>query len=207
MILERTSANNYLCCPPEVLEIIYAAAQLSNVSVQDEASASQVAITGMELLRRADQVDVRAWAADALNLPYLRYIPLESRINAGSAHRLAASLYIVQAIEPVRDRVGQEGAEQLDQALFEQLCKIPPDDPNFKATSWPTFLSGAGAKDTERRVWALERLQTLLNTVPWGFLYTAMETLQVIWRLDSPGNGDRTWVQTLKDPRLNFLMV
>ena len=188
------------------MEILYAAAQLSNVDTGDEESASQVAAAGMELLRRAENIDVRAWAADALSLPYLRQIPLESRINAGLAHRLAASLYIVQAIEPVRKIFGQVGTDALDQALFEQLSKIPPEDPNFKATTWPTFISGAGAKDTQRRVWVMERLQKHLGTCPWGFIFTAMETLQIVWRLDSPGR-DRTWVQTLKDPRLNFLMV
>lgn len=190
-----------------MLEIIYAAAQLSNVKTEDEDSAAQVVATAMDLLRRAESIDVHAWAADALSLSYLRHIPLESRVNAGLTHRLAASLYIVQAIEPVRGLVGQGAADELDQALFEQLSKIPPEDPNFKATSWPTFISGAGAKDTQRRVWVMERLQGLVHTCPWGFLYTAMETLQIIWRLDSPGKSDRTWVQTLKDPKLNFLMV
>lgn len=189
------------------MEIIYAAAQLSNVKVEDDESAAQVAIAGMSLLRRIEDIDVRTWAADALNLPYLSQIALESRINAGLAHRLAARLYIVHAIEPVRKIFGQEGADALDQALFEQLSKIPPDDPNFKATTWPTFLSGAGAKDTHRRAWVMERLQKHLGTCPWGFLYTAMETLQVLWRLDGPERADKTWVQTLKDPKLNFLMV
>ncbi|KAL6857784.1 hypothetical protein ACO1O0_005227 [Amphichorda felina] len=206
LILGRATANSYLCCPPTVMEIIYAAAQLSNVKVEDDESAAQVAIAGMSLLRRIEDIDVRTWAADALNLPYLSQIALESRINAGLAHRLAARLYIVHAIEPVRKIFGQEGADALDQALFEQLSKIPPDDPNFKATTWPTFLSGAGAKDTHRRAWVMERLQKHLGTCPWGFLYTAMETLQVLWRLDGPERADKTWVQTLKDPKLNFLM-
>lgn len=206
-ILGRATANSYLCCPPEILEMLYTAAQLSNVSVEDDESARQVAAAGMELLKRVQAVDVETWAADVLTISYLKDIPVSSRINAGTAHRLSVSLYIVQAIEPVRDIVGLEAARDLDRALFEQLSKIPPEDPNFKATSWPTFVSGAGAKGPERRAWVMDRLGKLAQCVPWGFLYTAMETLQIIWKLEIPEEGERGWVQTLKDPSLNFLMV
>lgn len=207
MILERAAANSYLCCPPESLEILYAASQLANVEIVDDESAARVATAGAELLKNAQDLDIRAWAVDALNIDYLHEIPLESRINTGSAHRLAACIYIVQAIEPVGKLVGSEGAMALDRAMFDQLSKIPPEDPNFKATSWPTFIFGAGAKCPERQSWVMERLHRLVLTCPWGFIYTAMETLQIIWNLHSSEMGGRSWVQTLKDPALNFLIV
>ena len=206
-MLQRATANSYQCCPPKVHEIIYAAAQLSNVKIENDDCIAEVAVEGMELLKQAQALDVRAWAVEALEIPYLRNIPLTSRINAGSAHRIAACLYIVQALEPVSDLVGPELAFDLDQDLFKQLERITPDDPNFKATSWPTFIVGASAKTCERRVWVMERLQQLVCSVPWGFLYTAMETLPVIWKLDNSEKEGRTWVQTIKDPEVNFLMV
>lgn len=195
-----------MCCPPRVLETLYAAAQLSNVRADDEESSAQVASAGLELLQKAQEIDIRAWAIDALNVSYLSGIPLASRMNAGSAHRLAASLYIVQAVEPVSNIIDPQIVHDLNKALYDQLERIPPDDPNFKATSWPTFIVGAGATDPERRVWIMDRLQKLVKACPWGFFYTAMETLQVIWSVHCP-NELRTWVQTLKDPRLSFLMV
>lgn len=195
-----------MCCPPQVLETLYAAAQLSNVKVEDDDSRHQVAAAGLELLKKAQDIDIRAWAIDALNISYLQGIPLTSRVNAGSAHRLAACLYIVQAIEPVTEIVDSQTIHDFNEALFEQLERIPPDDPNFKATSWPTFIVGAAATDAERRTWTMDRLQKLVAICPWGFFYTAMETLQVIWSAHCPQEL-KTWVQTLKDPRLNFLMV
>lgn len=206
-ILERATANSFQCCPPQVLEIIYAAAQLSNVEIEGPDCINEVATEGMDLLRQAQAVDVQAWAMEALSVPYLQHISLSSRVNAGSSHRIAACLYIVQAIEPVYDIVGPELALEFDQQLFEQLARIPEEDSNFKATSWPTFIAGASAKTCERRVWVMERFKKLLSTSPWGFLYTAMETLPALWRLDNSGKEGRTWVQTLKGPELNFLMV
>lgn len=206
MILERATANSYMCCPPPVLETLYAAAQLSNVKVEDDDSCKQVAAAGLDLLKKAQDIDIRAWAIDALNIPYLQGIPLASRMNAGSANRLAACLYIVQAIEPVSDIIESQVVDELNEALYHQLEQIPLDDPNFKATSWPTFIVGAGTTDPERRTWVMDRLQKLVKVCPWGFFYTAMETLQVIWSVHCP-NELKTWVQTLKDPRLNFLMV
>lgn len=206
-ILGRATANSYICSAPEVLEILYAASQLSNVDITDEASAAQVAVEGMELLKRAQNFDIRAWAIDALNVSYLKDIPLESRINVGSAHRLAACVYIVQAVRPVMDLVGEEYALELRQAMLDQLKEIPPEDPIFKATSWSTFIAGAGATMADERLWAMDRLQKLVSCCPWGFFYTAMDTLQVIWQSDTPEQGGKGWVQTLKDPELNFLIV
>lgn len=206
-ILERATANSYICSAPEILEILYAASQLSNVMVTDDNSVAEVAAEGMELLYRAQNFDIRTWAIDALNVPYLRDIPLESRIDVGSAHRLAACVYIVQAIQPVRDIVGDETATELHRAMCNELRKIPPEDPNFKCTSWSTFIAGAGATTPDERQWAMDRLQKLVLCCPWGFFYTAMDTLQVIWKLDPHEKGGRGWVQTLKDPELNFLIV
>ena len=195
-----------MCCPPQVLETLYAAAQLSNVRADDQESSAVVASAGFDLLKKAQDIDIRAWAIDALNVSYLQSIPLASRMNAGSAHRLAACLYIVQAIEPVSEIIDPQIVYDFNEALFDQLERIPPDDPNFKATSWPTFIVGAGATEPDRRKWIMDRLQELVKVCPWGFFYTAMETLQVIWSVHCPSEL-RTWVQTLKDPRLNFLMV
>lgn len=207
--LQNATANSYICSAPGILEILYAASLLSNVKIVDAACAAEVAIEGMDLLYRAQNFDIRAWAIDALNTPYLKDIPLESRIKAGSAHRLAACVYIVQAIQPVRDLVGDEMAAELHWAMCEQLRSIPPEDPNFKSTSWSTFIAGAGATTAEEREWAMDRLQKLVLCCPWGFFYTAMDTLQTIWKLDPHGKGGmgRGWVQSLKDPEMSFLIV
>lgn len=206
-ILQRAAANSYLCCPPEILSILHSASQLSN-TVAEADSEEDLTEAALELIRRAQAFDIDKWAHDVRNISYLQNAPIESRIHAGSAHRLAACLYILQAI-PSLSKMSRhdEIAEALSHDIFEHLSSIPDDDPNFKATTWPTFIMGAEASGRERRQWVIERLRRLVVSCPWGFLYTAMETLQVIWDLDNRGMGSKSWVQTLKDPEMNFLIV
>lgn len=187
--------------------MIYAASQLSNMSAEDESIADQIAAKGAHLLQKAQAFDLEAWAYDIRNTPYLRDIPVESRIHAGSAHRLTACLYILQAIPCVGTIVGDGVADTLSRGIFEHLSSIPDEDPNFKATAWPTFIAGAEATDPARRTWVMYRLQRLVACCPWGFLFTAMETLPVIWGLADKDGAGKSWVQTLKDPDLNFLIV
>ncbi len=206
-ILGRAAANSYLCCPPEILAILHAASQLSNAST-DAHSDDEIRAAGLALIQRAQAFDINAWANDVRNISYLQDAPIQSRIHAGSAHRLAACLYILQAIPSLSEMKGHdEVAESLSRDIFKHLSSIPDDDPNFKATTWPTFIVGAEATGRARREWVMNRLRRLVVSCPWGFLYTAMDTLQVIWSLDGQNKGTRGWVQTLKDPKLNFLIV
>ncbi|EFY96137.2 Zn(2)-Cys(6) zinc finger domain protein [Metarhizium robertsii] len=206
-ILQRAAANSYLCCPPEILTILHSASQLSNVS-PDVAPEEDVRAAGLVLIQEAQAFDINGWANDVRNMSYLQDAPIQSRIHAGSAHRLAACLYILQAI-PSMSQMNDHGqvAEALSRDIFKHLSSIPDNDPNFKATTWPTFIAGAEAGGRARREWVMDRLQRLVRSCPWGFIYTAMETLQVIWDLDNKGQGTKSWVQTLKDPQMNFLMV
>lgn len=206
-VLQRVTDNSYICCPPRIMEILYSATQLSNVRADDEESKRQVAMAGAELLHQAQSFDMLAWAAAALNTPHLRDVPLQSRVNVGTAHQLAACLYIVQAIPELDHIVGPNAAEDLHSSMFKVLAKVPPEDPNFKSTTWPTFVFAAGATEPEKRAMAMDRLLKLVQCCPWGFIYTAMETLQVLWHLDQGRKGGKTWIQTLKDPELNFLIV
>lgn len=206
-ILQRAAANSYLCCPPEILAILHSASELSNIP-SDVASEDDVRAAALALIQEAQAFDINAWANDLRNISYLQDAPIQSRIHAGSAHRLAACLYILQAIPSLSNMKNhEEVAEALSRDIFEHLSSIPDTDPNFKATTWPTFIAGAEASGRVRREWVMDRLQRLVVSCPWGFLYTAMETLQVIWDLDNKGKGTKSWVQTLKDPEMNFLIV
>ncbi|KAG6192646.1 hypothetical protein E4U27_002379 [Claviceps purpurea] len=206
-ILRRAAANNYLCCPPEILIILYSASQLSNAS-SDASTVDEIRDAGLKLLQEAQSFDIDAWANDARNMEYMPGVPIQSRVHAGSAHRLAACLYILQAIPPLAEIPNHDEAVRLlSDNIIEHLSCISDDDPNFKATTWPTFIAGAEARDPPRRDWVMNRLKRLVVSCPWGFLYTAMDTLQSLWDLDSKVMGTKSWVQLLKDPDLNFLIV
>ncbi|CAH0022880.1 unnamed protein product [Clonostachys rhizophaga] len=206
-ILEKTTASSYLCCPPEVLEILYAASQLSNVVTEDAETATKIASEGFTLLHRAQNFNVRAWAVEVLKNNYYLEKVLESRVNVATVHRLAASVYIMQAIEPIANSLSEDIVDAVYLEMFYYLERIPPEDPNFKATSWPTFVAGAGAKDPQRRAWIIDRFQKLLVTTPWGFMNTCMETLSIIWGLEESEHQGKNWIQVLKDPKMNFLIV
>ncbi|KAI9172343.1 Acriflavine sensitivity control protein acr-2 [Paramyrothecium foliicola] len=207
LVLQKAAANSYQCCPPEILDILYSASRLSNTCTNGESSSEKAKADAAALLQKALEFDIAAWAYDVRNIPYLQNVPVQSRIHTSTAHRLAACLYILQVVPSLEAVVGANYADVLSQELYEQLASVPDDDPNFKATSWPTFIAGARETDPLKRTLIMDRLQRLMVQYPWGFMYTAMDTLRVLWGLDGEGKGSKSWVQTLKDPDLNFLMV
>ncbi|KAK1574726.1 fungal-specific transcription factor domain-containing protein [Colletotrichum navitas] len=209
-VLGKAAANSYFCCPPDILQILLTASQLSNRSTEDLDSAADVAQGAAQILQQALSFDVNDWAYEPRTISYFRNIPVESRIHAGSAHRLAACLYILHAL-PSASILVPVDREELDSQMFYHLSCIHDEDPNFKATCLPTFIAGAGTSDPERRKWILDRLRRLMIATPWGFIMTAMDMLQTIWNLeesvDPHTQTERTWVQKLKASNLNFLIV
>ncbi|KAK6216999.1 acriflavine sensitivity control protein acr-2 [Colletotrichum tabaci] len=209
-ILGKATTNSYLCCPPDILQILLAASQLSNRTTNDLESAADVAQAAAQILQQALSFDVHDWAYEPRTISYFKHIPVESRIHAGSAHRLAACLYILHAL-PSASILVPVDREELDSQIFYHLSCIHDEDPNFKATCWPTFVAGAGTSDPERRKWILNRLKMLMIATPWGFIMTAMDTLHTIWNIEESVDPDtqveRTWVQKLKASNLNFIIV
>ncbi|KAF7560832.1 hypothetical protein G7046_g3322 [Stylonectria norvegica] len=200
-VLGKT-ANNYFCCPPEILEILLLASQLSNSGAGDDLYDGMLTATAAALFERAQDVDVLGWAQQVSNKAMVW-----SRFRVGSVHRLAACLYILHSTPSLEAQVGYGVAEGIIDEFYETLMPISDDDPNFKATPWPTFILGASAKTPERQAWVMGRLRRLVEMCPWGFIYTAMDTLQVLWKLEAEGNSSRSWIQTLRDPIMNFLIV
>ncbi|KAH6605259.1 Zn2Cys6 transcriptional regulator [Trichoderma cornu-damae] len=205
-VLGKTVANSYLCCPAELMEILHAASQLSN-SLDDDQPNEDITMAAIELIGRAQAYDIHVWARDTAGSPSLSNDVMKSRMHAGSTHRLAACIYILQAIPSVGERLGPEFAAFLTDDLLAHLTMIPVEDPNFKATTWPTFIIGAETRDPERQKLIMERLRVMTTVCPWGFIHTAMDTLQVIWNLAAEERGSKSWVQALKDPEMNFLIV
>ncbi|KAL6813205.1 fungal-specific transcription factor domain-containing protein [Trichoderma sp. SZMC 28013] len=205
-VLGKTVANSYLCCPPELMEILHEASQLSNSVLADESNEATT-MAALDLIDRAQAYDIYAWARDTARALDLPNDVMQSRMHAGASHRLAACIYILQAIPSAGERLGPEFAAFLTDDLLAHLNMMPVEDPNFKATTWPTFIIGAETRDPVRQKFIMERLRIMTTVCPWGFIHTAMETLQVIWNLAAEERGSKSWVQTLKDPEMNFLIV
>lgn len=205
-ILGKTT-NSYYCCPPQLLEIMLLASRLSNTRHDDLVSADMVTAAGAALLDRAQNIDVLPWARQVNNVPPTEADPVLSRFRVASAHRLAVCLYILHAIPSTQAWVGEQLADTIFDELHQTLCTIPDDDTNFKATTWVTFVFGACARTPEMREWVTVQIKKLMLESPWGFLYAARDALQMLWGAQAEGAQTKSWVQTLRDLHMDFLIV
>ncbi|KAM0244280.1 hypothetical protein ACHAP5_006396 [Fusarium lateritium] len=199
----------YYCCPPELLEIMLIASRLSNTKPDDVVSADMVTAAGAALLDRAHNFDVLPWAQalDVSNLSPIEEDPILSRFRVATSHRLAICLYILNAIPAVGGWVGEDLADAIFAELHQVLGMIPDDDTNFKATTWVTFVFGACAKTPEMKDWVTVQIKKLMLESPWGFLYAARDALQMLWSVQVEGMPMTSWVQTLRDLHMDFLIV
>ncbi|KAJ4254428.1 hypothetical protein NW762_010026 [Fusarium torreyae] len=205
-ILSKTT-NSYYCCPPELLEIMLIAARLSSKKHDDVVSADMVTAAGAALLDRARNFDVLPWARDIAINPSTEQDPVLSRFRVATSHRLAICLYILNAIPSVEAWVGDGLADTIFAELHQILSMIPDDDTNFKATAWVTFVFGACAKTPEMKDWVTIQIKKLMLESPWGFLYAARDALQMLWNVQAEGMPMTSWVQTLRDLHMDFLII
>ncbi|RDA95296.1 hypothetical protein CP533_3496 [Ophiocordyceps camponoti-saundersi (nom. inval.)] len=205
----RASAHSYICCPGPILGILYEASRLSNARGDgDDASEAAIHAAGLDLIRRAQEFDVEAWAADDANFSALRFPAVETRTHAGSAHRLAVCLYTMRAIPSLCAlESSKKSAKALTDGIIHHVSAISSDDPNLKVITWPTFVVGAESSDPAAREWTAQKFELLASTCPWGFLHTALETLHRLWGMDASVTEPRCWVRTLKESEFHFLVV
>lgn len=152
--------------------------------------------------------DLDTWARDIKDVPLGRQVTeIQSRTHAGRAHQLACCLYILYAVPSIKDHLPSHTEQTLEQDLFLQLLSIPDGDPSFKTSPWPTFIAGAQARDPERQAWIMSRMNRLADCLPWGFVYTSIDTLRVIWDKRREDGAQHNWLQVLKDPEVTFILV
>ena len=189
-VMKRVELTSYLSCPPEILNIILSASELSHEVPWTDQSVG-AADKALALIDEALAVDIPAWA------DYLRQHnliqDLDSRVRLAAAHRSAACLYILQALPLVRS-LRSIDTDFLLQDVLSNLALIDENDPYFKASSWPTFVAGAETRDPERRTWTLSRLLSIWQICPWGYLFTAIEMLKATWAMqDTRGTDNVNW--------------
>ncbi|KAH7136960.1 fungal-specific transcription factor domain-containing protein [Dactylonectria estremocensis] len=200
--------NSLICCPAEILQILLAAAQLSNEQDDGKGSMAKVTEEGVSLMSRAISFDLDVWASNIKSKNMGRQVmAIESRKNAGATFQMACCLYILYAVPSTRPFLPADAEQTFERDLAFHLTSIPSEDFNFKLTLWPSFIAGALAKTEEQQAWAMDRMQKIATFLPWGFVYTAIDTLPIIWKLTAEDGERRSWLQILKDPKVNFLLV
>ncbi|KAF4944548.1 hypothetical protein FSARC_14643 [Fusarium sarcochroum] len=203
-VMKRVELTSYLSCPPEILNIILSASELSHEVPWTDQSLG-AADKAIALIDEALAVDIPAWA------DYLRQHnliqDLDSRVHLAAAHRSAACLYILQALPLVRSMRSVDTNMLLDDTLS-HLAAIDENDPYFKASSWPTFIAGAETRDPEKRTWTLSRLLSIWQICPWGYLFTAIEMLKATWAMqDTRGSENVNWLHDLRGMGFENLIV
>lgn len=203
--MKRAELTSYLSCPPEILQIILQASQLSHETPCTDSSLLDAG-KALELIDQALSFDIPAWAA---SLEQHRDIAdLESRVHLASAHRSSACLYILQALPFIR-AVRPVDTDFLVSDILSHLTAVGEDDPYSKASSWPIFIAGAETRDPEKRTWALKRLLAIWEICPWGYLFSAIEMLKATWALqDRAGHeNDVNWLRDLRGLGFENLIV
>ena len=178
-VMKRVEVIGYVACPPEILQIILQASQLSYEAPCTDWSLS-AADDALALIDTALAFDIPAWASKLQSLSHVGDI--ESRVHVASAHRSAACLYILQALPPIR-AVRVVDTDLLVSDILSHLAQIEETDPYFKASSWPAFIAGAETLDAEKRTWTLKRLLAIWEICPWGYIFTAIEMLKATWQI------------------------
>ncbi|KAL4928804.1 transcription factor domain-containing protein [Aspergillus undulatus] len=235
--LTRAEANSYLSLPTPLLQILFEACELSNLvalstmlDIPDSHSDSdsdsnliQFQTRARALLHATAAFNVNAWAASLEGTS--TSLRTTSRIHTALAHQNAVKIYICRAVDVGTNTTSPssssmllgEDPNRLVTNIITHLSLVPPSDPIFKATSWPTFIAGAETDNPVYRRWAAERLDEFWNLIPWGYVRTAGEVMRTTWRLRDEasggegdgggggglsGNGKRrgrgSWVQQLK---------
>jgi hypothetical protein len=115
-----------------------------------------------------------------------------SRSHVASAHRSATCLYILQALPATRSH-SPVGRDELVSDIVSHLSHIDERNPHFKATAWPAFVAGAETQDDNTRQWLMRRLLAAWEVCPWGYIFTAVDMLQRMWRVqgsEAQGQGE-----------------
>ncbi|KAJ0135204.1 Uncharacterized protein HZ326_21768 [Fusarium oxysporum f. sp. albedinis] len=203
-VMKRVELTSYLSYPPDILNIILSASELSREVPWTDQALGMVD-KAIALIDQALAVDIPAWA------DYLRQHSLiedlDSRVHLAAAHRTAACQYILQALPLVRSMRSIDTDLLLNDVLS-HLAAIDENDPYFKASSWPTFIAGAETRDPEKRTWILTRLLSIWEVCPWGYLFTAVEMLKATWAMqDTRGSENVNWLHDLRGMGFENLIV
>ncbi|KAL1959932.1 hypothetical protein VTO42DRAFT_600 [Malbranchea cinnamomea] len=214
-ILERAEANSYMSCPAVLLQIMLSASLLSGLGDgaalpgPEHLSTAYRAEQAFHLMQKAQSFDVHQWAASVQGVA--SYGDFEGRVHVALAHRSAVCLYINRAA-PFAGLLDEQGVEEHVRTVTRNLSFIRPGDPLHKGTSWPMFIAGAESEDPEQQAWVVEALYMLWETLPWGYVQTAVEMLETIWRLkdsscNTPAKKAGSWLQEFKALGNDWIVV
>ncbi|KUJ21359.1 uncharacterized protein LY89DRAFT_577473 [Mollisia scopiformis] len=213
--LHYAEANNYLSFPAALLEAVLTAAQLLQTMHDHFPAKFTTTLEGNQLpplLQAAQSFNVRDWASGLQRIS--PHCDLENRVHVASAHKAAVCIYICRVLRFLSPEAeAEDNLEPVVSDIITHLSFVTSDNELFKATSWPTFVAGAEARDLEQQAWAMTRLQQLRECLPctMGYVRSAMEILDSIWRKRDAavcaGMHNIGWIQELKLLEIDIMIA
>ncbi|KAL3477289.1 fungal-specific transcription factor domain-containing protein [Aspergillus californicus] len=203
--LTRAESTSYLSLPTPLLQVLFKACELSNLISLPNTNVTTMKTHATALLTTTTSFNIQTWASSLEPPSSPRAF---SRIHTAHAHQNAVRLYICRSTNQI-SLLGED-PEAVVTKIITHLSFVGVTDDMFKATSWPTFMAGAETTNPVYRRWAVERLCVFWDSIPWGYLKTAVEVMRAAWGLrdgyQSPGvdgegdgmQGSENWIQHLK---------
>ncbi|KAF5529830.1 acriflavine sensitivity control ACR-2 [Fusarium mexicanum] len=197
--IHYAARNSFICCPAEILQILWFTAIILQRQSANNNDVDGTAAKALELFTDAMTFNVESWSQDIQQVPLGRQVTdISSRIHTGYTHQMACCLYIMYAVPSVRSFLPESTEQDLEHGLIFHLRHITDEDPNFKTSFWPTFIAGAQTSDPSQQAWIMDRMKRQSRLFPWGFLYTAMDTLDLIWRQRANAPDGLNWLEILR---------
>ena len=194
--------NSCLSCPPLLLQVIRDVSRCSRPPNLEDFSVKE----NYRLLSIVDAFSPYHWAS-SLQLVSSSF-DLEMRAHIGCAYKAAVKIYILRATVLANLAVAtSKSLEDLVSEIVLHLICIPPNDPSFKATCWPSFIAGAETNNPDQRAWISTRFETALQTLPWGYLSSAVDLLHRVWAHKSQNEVGTDWLINLKLSENDWLIA
>lgn len=113
----------------------------------------------------------------------------------------------MEALPAASDISGMHGIEHLASEICAHVALITIDDDLVKSTCWPLFVAAATTTDPGRWMWVLARLNELWEQMPCGYVKSAIEILEAIWKRRAQPGTIVNWVQELKVLGVDWLIA
>jgi hypothetical protein len=201
-LVDIEQSNSCLSCPPLLLQVIRDVSRnTQSLNPEDPPQKGND-----KFLSVVDAFDPYTWAISLQQIS--SSFDLDLRVHVGCAFKAAVKIYILRAtMLSDSPSIIPSTLEQLVSEIILHLEFIPPGDYFFKATCWPALMAGAETNNPEQRLWVSRRFETAKQTMPWGYLSSALDLLHGVWTQKEQKGAGMDWLLHLKLSGKDWLIV
>lgn len=209
-ILESLEISRHLPCP---LEFIQMALKFRKLLRQNTDSGEAIRCESEEINSLVEcfaSFDIPGWAYSFLKVPWCESCPTDSsvKVHVGEAQKMAYCIFTIRVanVSNQADRIDHYISQ-----MIKHLSLVPPEEPLYKTTSWPTFIAGLESNNQDVLDWSLSRLRLMRRLLPWGYIERVVRILKTVKRGDGQdgmrGLIQGNWTQGLRMALENYPIV